>query len=225
MKIRAASLALFLLLLSVPAALANSLTFSSEVLGGQVVFSGTGQAWGLHIPITSLSSGIQTVPVAGGKCGSIACGWLQFSTGNVVSASGTQDQFDSGGIMRIVGMVPGGIKDVVLLTATFVGPVDVVETSTRPLGGQLLLSGGIEVNSVDKSVVALFPGITIPSNGTNVTHVLLGIHGAMGSNGSFSGKAQAENLATTPEPSAMVLFGSGLLGIAGVLKTKLSRLT
>jgi PEP-CTERM motif len=223
MNLRAASLGVFLLLLAVPASHANSITFSSDLLGGQVVFSGTGHAWGLHIPITSLSSGSKVEPVTGGKCGNVSCGWLQFTTGNVKSASSTADQFDSGGIMRIVGRVPGGSKDVVLLTATFVGPVDVVETSPYPLGGQLLLSGSIEVDSVDKSVSALFPGITIPSNGTNMTHVLLGIHGAMGSNGSFSGKAQAENLATTPEPSAMLLFGTGLLGMAGVLKRKLSR--
>src|SRR5690348_10781910 len=141
MKLYATLLAACLLLLGVPTTFADSITFSSDLLGGQVVFSGTGDAYGLRIPITSLSSGTQTVAVTGGTCGSTACGWLQFTTGGIISASSTGDQFASGGTMRIIGMVPGGTQDVVLLTATFVGPVDVVQTSTQPLGGQLLLTG------------------------------------------------------------------------------------
>jgi len=223
MRLFAALCAVCLLLSAIPTAVADSITFSSDMLGGQVVFNGTGDAFGLRIPITTLSSGGQTVAVTGGTCGSTACGWLQFTTGDITSASSTQDQFASGGTMRIIGMVPGGTQDVVLLTATFTGPVDVTETSTQPLGGQLLLTGSIQINSVDQSVSALFPGITIPSNGTNATSVLLGIHGAMGSNGSFSGKAQAQSLSTAPEPSALVLFGSGLLGVAGVVKRKRSK--
>ena len=223
MKLYATLLAACLLLLAAPLTVADSITFSSDLLGGQVVFSGTGDAFGLRIPITSLSAGGQTVAVTGGTCGSTACGWLQFTTGDITSASSTQDQFASGGTMRIIGMVPGDTQDVVLFTATFVSPVNVIETSTQPLGGQLSLTGNIQLSSVDKSVLALFPGITIGSNGTNNTSVLLGIHGAMGSNGSFSGKAQAQNLSAAPEPSALVLFGTGLLGVAGVLKKKRSK--
>ena len=229
MKLSSVVVAIFVLLFGASAAFADGIDFTSDVSvsdlatinGDYVSFSGSGDAIGQHIPITQIGTGGQMVAVTGGTCGSTACGWLNFTTGMLISTSAGQDVFAGGGTLRIVGMVPGDTKNVVLLTATFVGPVTVSEISSGPLGGTLVLSGQIEVTALDKSVLALFPGLVVPSDGTQVAQVVL--RTSMGSNGSFFGKATAESLNTTvPEPSSIALFGGGLLALAALLKRKRS---
>jgi PEP-CTERM motif-containing protein len=229
MKLCSVVLAISVLLLGGAAAFADDIDFTSNVSlsqlktinGDYVSYTGKGGVLGQHIPITEIGTGGRMMAVTGGTCGTSACGWLNFTTGTLRSTSVGQDVFAGGGTLRIVGMVPGDTKNVLLLTATFVGPVTVSEISPGPLGGTLLLSGKIEVASLNKSVLAIFPGLVVPSNGTQMTQIVL--RTTMGSNGAFYGKATAESLNTTvPEPSSIALFGGGILGLAGFLRKKRS---
>jgi len=211
MKTYAAVLVVCLGLAAAPSVLADPISFtSSNELGGQLRFTSTGPIYGLRIPITALTSDGKTVEVSGGLSG-----WLQFETGDVISASSKGD-LASGGTMRVIGMFPGDTKDVVLLTATFVGPVTVSELSNGPKGGPLALTGNIQITGLAPSVTAAFPGLTLP-----ITRLI--IHAPLRSNGSSSGKATTENLGTLPEPGFIVLFGSGLLGVAAVISRNRKR--
>ena len=212
MKTCAAVLVVCLGLAAAPSVLADPISFtSSNELGGQLRFTGTGPIYGLRMPITALTSDGKTVEVSGA-----VSGWLQLETGDVISASSKGDVLASGGTMRVIGMFPGDTKDVVLLTATFVGPVTVSELSNEPKGGLLALTGNIQITGLAPSVTAAFPGLDVP-----ITRVI--IHAPLRSNGSFSGKATTENLGTVPEAGSIVLFGSGLLGVAAVISRNRKR--
>jgi hypothetical protein len=216
MKTYAAVLVVCLGLAAAPSVLADPISFtSSNELGGQLRFTSTGPIYGLRIPITALTSDGKTVEVSGGVSGGVS-GWLQFETGDVISASSKGDVFASGGTMRVIGMFPGDTKDVVLLTATFVGPVTVSELSNEPKGGSLALTGNIQITGLAPSVTTAFPGLNVP-----ITRLI--IHAPLRSNGSFSGKATTENLGTVPEAGSIVLFGSGLLGVAAVISRNRKR--
>lgn len=212
MKFNSSVLATLVLLFACPAALADGIDFTSNVSlsdlattnGDYVSFLGSGYAVVQQIPIASIGSGGQMAPVASGICGSQACGWLNFRTGSLISSSPGQDVRNGDNGFRIIGMVTGGTKNVLFLTVTFVGPVTVTEISSGRLGGTLVWSGQIEVKALNNSVLALFPGLVVP---TQLTQVVL--RTTVGSNGSI--------FTAVPEPSSMALLGVGLLLVVVLL--------
>jgi hypothetical protein len=115
-----------------------------------------------------------------------------------------------------MGTVPGqtGLATT-LVSSVFVGPVTVTQIS----GSTWELLGNISATSASSSVLALFPNLQLPSDGT-LSSVVIVFH--LRPNGTFIGDATGTNLfvSTAPEPSSMVLFGSGLIGLGCFLRRK-----
>ncbi len=209
-------------LAAVPA-YAGGIDFSSSgIVAGAVDFNPSvgGTASGSGIPITTVSFNSSSDAVTGKKCGQThtPCGQLAFTTGNFITSgvNGSNQQFDEfagGGSITLVGKVPGG-SVTTLVTAVFNGPVFFTQTSPT----MLTMTSNITVTSVSPSVLALFPGVQITPNGT----LTLTINGRFFKDHGFNGHSVNPNLfiQTTPEPSGMILLGTGLLGLAGLLRKK-----
>jgi hypothetical protein len=216
---------LMLLVMAVPNVKAdgggNSVDFSAApgMTGGLLTFSGspTGVLNGSRIPITQVGLGGGSMDaVSGLSCGGASCGWLQFSTGALISSTPTSLTFAGGGMMSVMGTVPGQSGPAVaLVTALFVGPVTVSQIS----GSTWQLVGNISVTGASASLMADFPNLQLPSSGT-LSSLVIVFH--LRPNGTFSGTSESSNVfvSAAPESSSLILLGSGLLGVGSFLRRK-----
>lgn len=213
----------------------TGISFSSSSSGGAIGLplktgkmqecNATGGALnGCNIPITSVAfGGSPSYGVSGFSCGSgsgaDACGLLAFTTGSLISSTSTSYTFNGGGFITITGMVPGG-GVTTLLTASFVGPVVVTLVSGKGgIGSIWQLSGAIGINTVDPSVLALFPNLIVEGPGSLNSNFILKFRSA---SGAFGGTATNQSVfvsaAAVPEPPGLLLFGSGLTLVATILR-------
>ncbi len=210
---------LFLFAAAVPRVHADSSLDFSGTTGGTLMYNGlaTGDLNGARIPITGVGLvGGPTDPVSGLKCGSAGCGWLQFTTGTLISSTLTSLTFNGGGSLTVMGTVPGQTgKAVALISAAFVGPVVVSQIS----GNTWQLTADISATSASSSLQTLFPQLTLPTNGT-LSQVVIVFH--LRPSGTFTGTAESTSLSlsTVPEPSSMILLGSGLIGAGCLLRRR-----
>jgi hypothetical protein len=215
---------LMVLGLAVPRAHADGagIDFTSTVgvEGGSVSYNGTatGVLNGGRIPITGvgLDGTPTTQPVGGLTCGSASCGWLQFSTGSIISSTPTELTFNGGGMVSVMGTVPGQVGGAsALISAVFVGPVTVSQVN----GSTWELVGDIEVTSANSALQALFPQLTLPTSGT-LSSLVIVFH--LRPNGMFTGTAESTGVfvSTAAEPSSMLLLGSGLIGVGSFLRRR-----
>ncbi len=187
--------------------------------GGTLSFNGspTGVMNGIRIPITQVGlSGGPSDAVSGLSCGGASCGWLQFSTGSLVSQTSSSFTFNGGGMVQVMGTVPGQSGGTTaLISAVFVGPVTVTQVS----GSTWEMTGNISVTSTSSSIAALFPNLQLPSSGT-LSSLVIVFH--LRPNGTFSGTSESSNMfvSTAPESSSLILLGSGLLGVGSFLRRK-----
>jgi hypothetical protein len=132
-------------------------------------------------------------------------GMVNFSTGAEISSSfnastrTTTTTFAAGGSFTITGNGQDGVPKGVLFQGTFSGPVTVESVArTRTTPSSWMLSG---------TITGTYNGVTISAK-----TVQLRVGGAM-VNGSTT-------LGTVPEPGTLGLLGTGLLGIAGLVRRK-----
>jgi hypothetical protein len=208
--------------LAVPRAKAdddNGLTFSSSLQGGLLLYNGLtqGSLNGSRIPITSVGlMGGPSDPVSGLTCGSSACGWLNFTTGSLISNTPGSYTFNGGGMVTVLGTVPGQTgAATTLVSAVFVGPVTVTQVGANTWQ----LVGNISVTSASSSIQGLFPNLQLPSSGSLSTLVIMF---NMRPNGTFSGTASSTGvfISTAPESSSMIMLGSGLIGVGYFLRRR-----
>jgi PEP-CTERM motif len=225
-KLTVLAVVLFFAMLGLAAPRAHAdgggIDFSSTpgVEGGSISFSGSssGLLNGIRIPITGVGlDGSPAVdPVGGLSCGGTSCGWLSFSTGTVISTSPTSMTFNGGGMITVMGTVPGqtGLANQ-MISAVFVGPVTVSQIN----GSTWQMVGNISVTSASSSVQGLFPDLTLPTSGTLSTLVIV-FH--LRPNGTFNGTAESTSVfvSTAAEPSSMLLLGSGLIGVGSFLRRR-----
>jgi hypothetical protein len=197
-----------LLALAVPiAAWANS-TFVFDNSGGKITV-GSGQSLVLSGSTLISFTGSNGVPITG------TLGTVSFQTGGLTSGSlGGGGTFAAGGSFTIAGNGSNGLPSGVLFTGTFSGPANWV-ASFNPAG-----NGGLGAWTY-----VLSGNLTgTLGNGNLVTGGTVQLTFDVPRGQQFGSSVRLNNGITTvtvPEPGTLGLLGTGLLGLAGVVRRRL----
>ena len=182
----------------------NSVDFTNE--GGTL----SGSSAGLTLSGSTLIAvnGLNGLGLVTGNLGSIS-----FSTGALLSGSLTTGGTFSGtgSSFVITGNGTSGIPNAVIFNGSFTGPVTWTLMTTANGTNIYELSGtisGIWINGT--TVTGATVAITVPT----------GIGPNQLFNGSVTLGSADTTIATVPEPGTLGLLGTGLLGLAGVLRRK-----
>lgn len=147
-------------------------------------------------------------------------GGVGFTTGSWVSTVGNLYTYGGGGNITVTasglgltGIAPG----TVLFSGVFNGNSSFVVTTPNPLKPKVKignLSGHVTTTSLSPALLVLL-GMTFQNHGTAVA---LAIDLKVGTGGAI----QSGSITLVPEPGTLALFGTGLVGLAGLLRRRLS---
>lgn len=194
-----------LLTLALPvAAFAGDVDFSTVNSG---TLSGSSAGLSLSEQVTQIS-GLSSTLLSGPNLATIA-----FSTGALTSVTSTQWSFASGGSFTITAEnIPGIANGTTIFTGTF-SCVGGCTFTQYPLGGN-----GMYTYVVNGTINGTW------YNGTTVNGFTMQATVATGMS-TFDGSATVASgdtyITTTPEPGSLMLMGTGLVGLGGVLRRKL----
>jgi hypothetical protein len=194
---------LALLALALPlAAFANDVDFGNS--GGTL----SGNASGLTLSGSELTqvNGFNGMGLIQGSLGSVA-----FTTGSLISGNVTTGAvFGPGGTFTITSNGTGGLPDGVIFQGSFTG-----NTTWTP-NGTIGVSGTINY-TLSGAITGTWYNGTKVSGGTAQLTVSTGPNGFQGSVSLASGNT---DITVTPEPGTLALLGTGLVGLAGVVRKK-----
>jgi len=194
---------LFLLALALPmAAFArNSVDFTNA--GGTL----SGSSAGLSLRgYTLIAMGSGTSMTTGTSLGSLTFSTAGLSSGNLQQGA----TFNSGGSFTISGNGTNGVPSGVIFAGAFSGPVTWSLVNLSDGTHNYTLSGALKGT--------WYTGVTV--NGATVQLTINTGKGFF--NGSTLISSGDTNIAfSTPEPGSLTLLGTGLVGLAGVLRRKL----
>ena len=194
---------LFALGLTTIASASSSVDFTNS--GGTL----TGSGAGLSLSGSTLIAvnGLNGLGLVTGNLGT-----LTFSTGSL--SSGTLQSggtFDAGGSFVITGNGTGGIPNGVIFNGSFSGPVTWTLVTLANGTHNYTLSGALSGT--------WYTGATVYGATIQLT-----INTGKGFfNGSTKISSGDTNISVQPEPGSLTLMGTGLVGLAGVLRSKLKR--
>ncbi|MFZ0296372.1 MAG: PEP-CTERM sorting domain-containing protein [Candidatus Sulfotelmatobacter sp.] len=189
------------------AAYANEVDFGTS--SGMITYSSsTNTLSGTGIVINSASN------FGTGLCSTATpCGSVTFTTGALISGNETTGTtFGPGGTITITGNGVNGVPNGVLFTGTFTG-----DTDWQP-SGKPGVSGNISYDLFGNISGTWFNGTKVSGSETEIT-LNTGMGGFQGSANLAGGEIY---ITTTPEPGTLALLGTGLLGLAGVVRRKLN---
>lgn len=238
MLVRRIVLSLAAILLLAPASLyANSLTLNFNFSKGLVVIStgavatpGVGiisndpanSISGGQVAVPSNLTGIFTVPAGLTSFSGTNIGSVIFTTGTVIQGSNATGQFTfnpGGGILVTAGT--SGLGGTVAPGATlFSGVFSGVTSFTNPQPFNVYslwtLSGRVTTTTLSAALLTAL-GIPFQNNGTFVS-IYIDV--------SFSqqgGAIKSGQITLVPEPGTLALAGTGLIGLAGILRRRLKK--
>ncbi len=192
---------------------------------------GTISSGGLGTSVTGggiLIGGLNGVSVEqNGGSHAVSSGILDFETGTITSVNVSGNQYtynyNGGGSFTIRGNVPdaGITGNPVLVSGSF---YDGSFTITDMGASYLIAFQGTGPNDQNGALLAYFGLPEVPYRFTGYSFAAQ-LNGDVGRNGSFSGTAMSTDIVNTatPEPSAILLLGSCLLLIGGLLRRKMNR--
>ncbi|HEX9756973.1 MAG TPA: PEP-CTERM sorting domain-containing protein [Nitrospiria bacterium] len=181
-------------------------------------YGGTVSYGGGPAPLTT-SNGLVTSVGNGTTTTSITGGALNFTTGTLNSlslSSPFEYKFNSGGSLSINGNAGSG--SAVLMTGNF---ADITTFSCCTGGGGTYtssFSGLLNINYVDPNLANLL-AFNPPPNGGSIAQVQIFFGTAPTAGAAFSGTQAggaitANDTASVPEPTSLILLGAGLMGFA-----------
>ena len=194
---------LFALGLTTIASASSSVDFTNS--GGTL----TGSGAGLSLSGSTLIAvnGLDGLGLVTGNLGT-----LTFSTGSLSSGTlQTGGTFDAGGSFVITGNGTGGIPNGVIFNGSFSGPVTWTLVTLANGTHNYTLSGALSGT--------WYTGATVYGATIQLT-----INTGKGFfNGSTKISSGDTNISVQPEPASLTLMGTGLVGLAGVLRSKLKQ--
>lgn len=215
---RVVLLAALALLVMPTAALADGIDFG--VFGGALNLTGSLEL--TNSPGGSILGSVGRIPSGSGPADFGNFGTMLFTTGAFVSSTATSATFGAGGSLVINSnatyQTATGIAPQVLFNGGFSGPTTLALVGQNNQGLDIFQLSGLVSGNVAAALYAYMglPNVN-PADGFILTLVV-----QTNAEGGLSISSGDINVSSVPEPGTLALFGTGLLGLAGLVRRRLN---
>jgi hypothetical protein len=190
-----------------------ALALPLAAFAGNIDFNNTGGTLaGNSAGLTLTGSALTGTTIGSGTCSTaVPCGSVSFTTGALLSGDTVNGgTFAPGGTFTIAGNGTAGLPNGAIFTGMFSGPTSWSHTGTIGVDGTIyyILQGQIS---------GMYNGTSVSGATVQLTFNT----GTAGFQGSVSLGSGDTVITTVPEPGTLGLLGTGMVGLAGVIRKKL----